>query len=183
MRLAISTSYWPMVWPAPQPVNLTVFTGASFLELPARPPGTADAALRPFEPPEGAAAETTELKPAPLQRIIEHDAGSGETVCTISEGGDTEIPPFLRIGAIGLEVHQSLRKRYRIGAADPQTARAEVIGNTVFRRGAGQARVQVGSALSSTSEDFILEAELAVYENDALFFRRAWSQRIKRSLL
>jgi hypothetical protein len=183
IRLAISTSYWPMVWPAPQPVTLTIFTGDSFLELPARPSSAADAELRPFEPPERAAAETMELTPAPLQRVIEHDAGSGETVCTISEGGDTETPPLLHIGAIGLEVSQSLRKRYRIGAADPQTARAEVIGNTAFRRGAWQARVEVRSALSSTLDNFILEAELAAYENDEVFFRRAWSQRIKRGLL
>jgi hypothetical protein len=181
IRIAISAAYWPVVWPAPHPVTLTVFTGDSFLELPARPSDTADAELRPFKRPERAAAETMELKPAPLQRIIEHDAGSGETVYAISEGGQT--PPLLHIEAIGLEVVQSLSKRYRIAAADPQTARAEVIGNTVFRRGAWQARVQVRSALSSTLEDFILEAELAAYENDELFFSRAWSQRIKRSLL
>jgi hypothetical protein len=162
---------------------LTIFTSDSFLELPARPSDTADAALRPFEPAERAATETLEPKPTALQRVIEHDAGSGETMYAVSEGGDTEEPRLLHIEAIGLEVGQSLKKHYRIGAADPQTARAEVIGNTVFRRGAWQARVQVRSALSSTVEDFILEAELAAYENDELFFSRAWSQRIKRSLL
>ena len=34
VRVAISTTYWPMVWPAPEPVTLRLTTGASVLELP-----------------------------------------------------------------------------------------------------------------------------------------------------
>ena len=36
IRVAISTAYWPLAWPPPEPVTLTVFTGASTLELPVR---------------------------------------------------------------------------------------------------------------------------------------------------
>ena len=40
IRLAISTTYWPMVWPSPEPVTLSLFTGESSLSLPVRrPPG------------------------------------------------------------------------------------------------------------------------------------------------
>ena len=38
VRVSVSTSYWPLAWPSPQPVRLTVFTGASRLLLPVRPP-------------------------------------------------------------------------------------------------------------------------------------------------
>jgi len=48
IRLAISTCYWPMVWPAPEPVTLTVHTQASSLSLPVRPPDPAD---RGYGPP------------------------------------------------------------------------------------------------------------------------------------
>jgi predicted acyl esterase len=36
IRVAISPAYWPLAWPPPDPVTLTVFTGASTLELPVR---------------------------------------------------------------------------------------------------------------------------------------------------
>lgn len=46
IRLSISTSYWPLAWPPPEPVTLTVYGGESELELPVRPasePGRDDA--------------------------------------------------------------------------------------------------------------------------------------------
>ena len=49
LRLAISTAYWPIVWPSPELVTLTVAAGVSSLELPVRPPRSEDAGLRPFE--------------------------------------------------------------------------------------------------------------------------------------
>ena len=93
LRLAISTCYWPIVWPAPQPVTLSLFTGESFVDLPLRSPDPTDTALRPFESPERAAAEITELRPAPLKRIVERDRATNETVYTVSSGrGDLDSP-------------------------------------------------------------------------------------------
>ena len=40
IRVAVSTSYWPIAWPSPEPVTLTLYAGASTLELPVRPPRT-----------------------------------------------------------------------------------------------------------------------------------------------
>ena len=51
VRVAISTTYWPMVWPAPEPVTLRLTTGASVLELPVRARRPIDAKVR-FGPPE-----------------------------------------------------------------------------------------------------------------------------------
>ena len=35
IRLALSTTYWPMIWPAPETATLTIFGGT--LDLPVRP--------------------------------------------------------------------------------------------------------------------------------------------------
>jgi putative CocE/NonD family hydrolase len=183
IRLAISTCYWPIAWPSPQPVTITVFTGKSYVDLPVRPPDPRDAALRPFHAPEQAAAETRELRPAPLQRVLESDRASGETVYTVFENGGSRSPFLVPMKAINLEIGHSLCKRFRIGEADPLSACAEVTGKSVFRRGAWKARVEVHNRLFSTADNFILESELATYEGDDVFFRRVWSRRIKRNLL
>src|SRR5262249_38704097 len=73
IRLALSTAYWPTAWPAPEPVRLTVFTNASTLELPVRPPDPADAALPPLPTPEAPPAlATTVLEPARATRTVRH---------------------------------------------------------------------------------------------------------------
>jgi putative CocE/NonD family hydrolase len=51
LRLALSTTYWPMVWPAPEPATVTILGGA--LELPVRPI-RAETPLRPLPAPESA---------------------------------------------------------------------------------------------------------------------------------
>ncbi|MBV9833574.1 MAG: CocE/NonD family hydrolase, partial [Alphaproteobacteria bacterium] len=60
MRLALSTSYWPMVWPAPQIATVTVLGGT--LALPVRP--VREQNVPPLPPPEMAAPErTTKVSP------------------------------------------------------------------------------------------------------------------------
>ncbi|MDG2483024.1 MAG: CocE/NonD family hydrolase C-terminal non-catalytic domain-containing protein, partial [Alphaproteobacteria bacterium] len=54
LRVAVSTSYWPMIWPSPEPVALTLHTGTSTLDLPVRPL-RGGPKLRAFEPAEEAA--------------------------------------------------------------------------------------------------------------------------------
>src|SRR5262249_29686940 len=61
VRLSLSTSYWPIAWPSPVPVALTVSTGSSQFALPERPPRSDDAALRPFAEPEGAEPPATTI--------------------------------------------------------------------------------------------------------------------------
>jgi putative CocE/NonD family hydrolase len=40
VRLALSTTYWPLIWPSPEKATLTIFGGA--LDLPVRPPQATD---------------------------------------------------------------------------------------------------------------------------------------------
>lgn len=54
IRLALSTSYFPLVWPAPEPVRMTLHTANTRLELPVRAASDADERLADFPPPESA---------------------------------------------------------------------------------------------------------------------------------
>jgi predicted acyl esterase len=46
VRLALSTAYWPMIWPSPEKATLSILGGT--LDLPLRSPNVADARLSPF---------------------------------------------------------------------------------------------------------------------------------------
>ena len=66
IRLALSTTYWPMVWPAPEAATLTVLGGA--LDLPVRPARPGES-LPPLPEPETATPERpTVIRPG-LVRI------------------------------------------------------------------------------------------------------------------
>jgi len=78
IRVAISTAYSPLVWPAPEPVTLGVYASVSVLELPVRPPRPADAELRSFAAPEEGSREAVKVRrPSTLRRTIERDLSRG----------------------------------------------------------------------------------------------------------
>ena len=54
MRIALSTSYWPIVWPSPRPAVLTLDLAGSSLSLPVRAARAEDALLPEFAPAEHA---------------------------------------------------------------------------------------------------------------------------------
>jgi uncharacterized protein len=186
LRVAISTSYWPLAWPSPEPVMLSLFTGpGSMLELPIRPPRPQDTRLRAFAEPEAAAGpEHTELRPASFRRTIERHLATNETVyTTFVEGGDFGAAGLARVEAIDLEVGQSLLKRFTIRDDDPLSARAEVELRSALRRGDWSTRISVRTAFRATKEDFELEAELVAHEGETRVFSRAWSRSVHRDLV
>src|SRR5204863_6356035 len=52
VRLALSTAYWPMIWPGPEKATLMISGGT--LDLPVRPPDAKDALVAAFPRPESA---------------------------------------------------------------------------------------------------------------------------------
>ncbi|MGH7821454.1 MAG: CocE/NonD family hydrolase, partial [Candidatus Binatia bacterium] len=181
VRIAVSTSYWPLAWPSPEPVLLSLFTGASRLELPVRGPRGEDDRLRPFGEPEAAPPpEHTALAPARLQRTIERDLSTNETVyTTFVDGGDFGAAGLARVDAIDLELGHSIRKRFRV-RDDPLSARAEIEQETRLSRGGWSARVETRTAFRATRETFELHAELRAFEGESAVFERIWDQSIPR---
>ena len=103
VRLALSTAYWPMVWPSPEVVTLEVDTAESTLSLPIRPRQALDDSLAEFLPAESAplSSTLTSLAPSRLKRSIEQDLISNEVLYRlVSEGGDLEPSAVVRIEEI-----------------------------------------------------------------------------------
>jgi putative CocE/NonD family hydrolase len=179
VRVAISTGYWPIAWPSPEPVTLSVFTGASYLELPVREPRAEDEALRAFEPPESAPpAPYTPLRPATVSRRLERDGG--DTVYVVESDAGGLGAGAGRLDDIDLEVGHSLTRRYRIGNGDPTSARAEVVQTTELRRGHWAVRVKTQASLRATREVFVLRVHLEAYEGETLVRSRAWDVELPR---
>jgi hypothetical protein len=182
LRVAMSSAYWPIAWPAPEPVTLGVFTGKSHLELPVRPARAEDARLEPLAEPEGAPplAETV-LRPARAERTIAAGAAGGETLCTVlNEGSGFGSGARSRLAAIDLEFEHAVVERYAIRGDDPLSARAEIVQTTTLARPGWRVRVETEARLSATRDAFALEARLDAFEGDTRIAARSWDRRIPR---
>ena len=182
LRIAVSTCYWPIAWPAPEPVTMTLRPGRGSLELPVRPPSADDARLTPFAAPEQAPqlAHVT-LRPGRLRRRVERDAARAETVHTFfSDDAEFSGAAVAHIKAIGLDLASSILRRYAITERRPLSASAEVAQKTLFRRGSWCVRVETRIAMSATADAFVLKATLSAYDGQACIFTREWHDTVPR---
>jgi uncharacterized protein len=182
LRLAVSTCYWPIAWPSPEPTLLSLFTGASSLTLPVRPPRSEDAALPPFEEPEAAATEgECELHPHKLVRTIERDLTTNRIVSNLEAGGNFDGVAVTHLPAIDLDLGHTFRRHFEIAEGDPLSAAAENRQEALLRRRGWEVRIETRLRLTCTRDAYRLEAELTARENGEEAFHRTWDEAIPRS--
>ena len=153
IRLALSTTYWPMIWPAPEVATLTIFGGT--LDLPVRPTQAADAALPLLPGPETATPE----RPTVIR------------------------PGLVRIDRLGLELGTEGKFAFDITDDDPLSATAEMQRTETIQRDAWQVRIETRMRLSCTRDAFLLQASLRAWEGAREVCHREWDRSIPRDLV
>lgn len=179
IRIAVSTSCWHRVWPPPGGAALTVYTGASSLELPLRPAQPADAELRPFDGPESARPmRRTTLRPGTRRSTISRDVSAGEVVVThmIDNG-------VYRIDDHGLEVEEVVVDRFAIREDDPLAASSTSERIYAFGRGEWRIRLECRVAVTSTAHAFRVRSHLASFEGETRVDSKEWDTTFLRDLL
>lgn len=178
IRLAISSAYFPIAWPAPEPVTLTVDTAATMLDLPVRADGPEDARLPAFAPVAHAPPlPIEELEAPPSAWRTSHDHATGETVLELEDGsGRFRIPGHdLTIGNRGWE-------RYRVRGDDPCHVVGEVRWEHAIARGDWSVRSLTETELSCDAQAFHIKARLIAWEGDEVAHEQTWEETIPRQL-
>ncbi len=177
LRVSISTSYWPLIWPAPEPVTLTVHTGASFIDLPVR------ATKRNEKAPEFAPAEAAlPVKLIPItppwhKREVTTDQATGETrMAIVDDFGRTTIAEH------GLTTWSCGRENYSILPHDPLSAYQECHWSEETSRGDWKVRTETYSSMTASKTHWHVKGRLEAYEGDALILTREWDQKVLRKL-
>jgi len=184
LRVAVSPTYWPLAWPSPEPVTLTVFAGPSTLELPVRPPRAADAALPPFRAPEtppGLGEKT--IGGGPGGRSYVHDLADGSLTWDYDyvDGGNVVLPN-------GWESEEWNRVTYFIREDDALSAAVRVRIESVHRRGSqGRFHITTEGQMTCDATTFYVEDAVEVCEGDEgderRVFSRTWRHEAPRDLV
>jgi len=181
VRLAVSTSYWPVVWPPPEPVRLTVYPDESALVLPVRPAqGEDDDSLVPvFGEPEGAEPiEVRQLQPGEQDWSVHRNmVDLTGTLRVVKDLGVVHFP------GIDLAVIRRAYEQYSFTAGDFGSIRGETDWILGFERDDWNVRTATRTVLTSTATEFMLHAELDAYEGERRVASKSWSTSIPRDLV
>jgi putative CocE/NonD family hydrolase len=153
IRVALSTTYWPMIWPSREKATVTVFGG--MLYLPVRPPNAQDALLPPLPGPETA-------PPEPVTAVR---------------------PGVVRIDRIGLELGTEGDFESHIEEDDPLSAVAEMRLTQSISRDAWRVRIETSLRLSCTYDAFVLRATMQAWDGDSEVCRREWDCTVPRDFV
>jgi predicted acyl esterase len=179
IRLALSTAYWPIVWPAPRAARLKLVTGLSTLALPVRTPRDEDASITFAAPEKSPVTQRRVLEPGAVWRHISYDVGTGEQHTEVRRNDGRSV-----IEEIGVETALDKTITYRIRPDDPASAYSSVDHDLQHRSENGwDTRIVTHCAISCTESDFVIAADLEAYEGRNRLFSRSWTRRIKRDLM
>jgi putative CocE/NonD family hydrolase len=174
IRIAISTAYWPTVWPSPDTVTATVHGGRTVLRLPL----LAGVSTRPiaFAPPVVPEPRgRTTLRAAETRRILHRDYVSGEELMeVVVDDGLTGIDDH------GLEIGRRCVERYRIHPDRPASASCEADWTMLVGRGNWRTLTETRAVMTCTPHHFKIKASLVAFVGDKEVFRKEYVSEVDR---
>ena len=173
IRIAISESLWPLVWPSPETVRLTIATGESTLTLPRRTP--------------------PEIEPSMPIRVIRdsHVSAKAPHPAISISGPDRDDRIVIRrqsthrhvIKDTGTEVLSRIDWSREIKAGRPNSSRWHGSYTTSYQRDDWQVAVTASFALTSTASHFHLTESISASRSDKVIFEQSWENNIPRDLI
>lgn len=176
IRVAVSAAYWPMAWPSPEPVTVTLHPGPpAALRLPVRPARAEDDALRPFPPPLPDPPAALRRTPGSAARTVTHDQVSGATVVELRiDGGEfTDLSDGLWHRSVAVD-------RFTLAEGDPYSASVECERTEEVGRGAWSTKVVTASRMTAGPSAFTVVNTLTAYEGDTRVYDRTTDADIPR---
>ena len=180
LRIALSTTYWPLLWPMPEKVSLRLVSGECTLRLPVRPTSPEDATLAEFELAEGAT-------PCRTETVVEPSYENG--FHTDLTTGVVTYRQWVDEGRIcykdhdGWTVGSTHEEIYSIHPDDPLSARFDVTWTEEIMRGAWHVTTRTRTRMHATKTHFVLHGELEAQFGDEIVHSQTWEQEIPRDLV
>ncbi|MDR7330626.1 CocE/NonD family hydrolase [Corynebacterium guangdongense] len=185
LRLAVSTAYWPWIWPQAGTSAVSIDLAASLLTVPGRDDSGAEldrtvAFAEPVQP------EPLDVKyPAEAangvrrpERLVTTDVVKQETMLQVDPGyGGTRIYPD------GLIYDEESVERYWITADDPTSARTEAEWNIRLRRPDLDWDTSVSAVTRITCDEgyFYTTSTVICRDGEEEFFTKTWENTIPRT--
>ncbi|MEM7168623.1 MAG: CocE/NonD family hydrolase [Pseudomonadota bacterium] len=180
----IASTYWPVLWPSPKPVTLTLRPGASSLHLPVRRAPAQDTIPRDLPEPTASAeaARKTNVRKGSMERSVHVDLTSGDvTHRFFLDGGVFGPVGDFRLDEIGTVLSDISDRQYTINPDDPLSAKASMEQTARFTRDDWSVKIWTYSEQKATATEFHLTSRLKAWSGEELVFEKEETHLIERN--
>jgi predicted acyl esterase len=173
LRISISNSYWPLLWPSPVSTILNIHEGTVQIPLLNEVAGHTVA----FPPPEAADPwQTKTIREGTNSRRQETDLNTGIVHLHIEDDFGK-----VRDADHGLINGSIAREHWQIHPDDPLSAKGTCHWTDEIERKDIKLRTEASCEMWSDSDHFYLRAKIEAFENDRSIYKRDVSDKIRRS--
>ncbi|MFY0616544.1 CocE/NonD family hydrolase [Shimia sp.] len=172
LRVALSSSYWPYIWPEAELTTLRLESGV--LELPVRSESSQYSVA--FDEPRSAPpVKTEQLKAASRHRnLIRSQVDAGLVLDVEDDTGEVRDPNT------GLTMRSRLRERFSINENDPCSAESHFVWLRTMQRDGWRIKVEAEIKMRTDGENFLISSGLKTFENDKEIFEKTWESSVAR---
>ena len=175
LRVAISTSYWPIAWPSPELATLSIDPSRSKIEIPVLKTEAGLAKVK-FAPVAMATTAPVTVKDAGAEtRHVILDIDKQRVNFTIKRNDGTYV-----IDDIGTEISLTKLKDFAVSRDGSSPPTSRVATSVHYRRGRWNARTETDLTMTSDKTHFHMEGTVKTFEGDAPFMERTFKQSFRR---
>ena len=176
IRLAISSSYFPLAWPPPESTQLKIYPANSRLLLPSRVPR--EETIQFAESQGSASGRQRRLRKGHSNwRVIRELDNDFSSLEVINDNG------IVRIEDIDITVKRKAEEWYSYRGDEFDSVRGETLWRRGFRRGDWSVETVTRTLLTCDATNFYIDAELDAYEGEKRVYSRNWNLCIRRDLV
>ncbi len=181
IRVAVASTYWPLIWPTPTHVTLTLRTAGCRVTLPVLPEDAPEVTMLP--PAHGPMTPITKIGEGTIARTSSVDHVTGLNTYVTEASGGVFGEGIIRFDDIGTEIGHDLRRELTIMDNDPLSARYVLTQSITLGREGWRTQADIRTEMTADATHFHLRGELIAYENGTQVAAREWTRSIVRDLL
>lgn len=180
IRVALSESLWPMIWPSPRPVELKIVAGFSRFTLPVRKAPAMEAAM-PIDLLRNRIDAHAKSDPTGPDRheVVQSGPDANGRVTLHKRLRD---PPET-LADIGTTLSGGSDWFMSIQEGDPNSGVWQLDWYSTIERGDWKTTTRSSLELTSTADAFRIKESITAWEGEAKVYEKSWDNQIKRDLM
>ncbi|MBU3671990.1 MAG: CocE/NonD family hydrolase [Sinobacteraceae bacterium] len=175
LRLSVSQSQWPIVWPAPEQVSLQLVAGATAIDIPIRP-----ARAREPDMPVEVLSDKSGKMPAPAdptKRRVTYEGPAGPRRAKFGAARTVEMRTY---DAVAMRHGKGFSAEATIDESDINSYRIAFTSENASEREGWKVAAKVATTMTSTPTHFVVEERIEGWHNGERIHEARWTNRIRR---
>ncbi|WP_413693168.1 CocE/NonD family hydrolase [Psychromonas sp. KJ10-2] len=176
LRVAVSTAYWPLIWPNPEQATLSFNTQKCSITVPLNQHPTISENIPAYDKP--VTFDGKELAASESKRVVHKDYKTGITTLETREDFGCQFYESAQS-----DIQFIMDQQQSVHHSDPLSAKNEIKVQVDMGREGWRTTIKGHYVMTCDKENFYLQVQWQAYQDQTLIFSKYFNDTIKRNFI